>query len=356
MKVWKYSEMQQKVLTDLSLQGQTMVKPDELVGYFNEAFTEAETEIHALNQEYFLTKYYIPLAVGVGAYAMPQNIYLNKIRGVEYQNGSIYYHVKQFRRKEKFINTILTDNFGPADDYRYLITHHIPGQYQFELHPASRDAAVVPPVPNTLAMTMWYYRECVRVPTIGEYCNGEVFAPSQVTTGTSSIQTYAGSTQYGILSQGQPGAYPGSIAYITGDQVQFSPGPGGTLPAPLVAGVIYFIVAQGSNVIKLATTALNAAAGTTITLTTTGTIFFTMTVASTVAIQAASLIDIPEFSTFVMQWVKCRCYEKNTDPRLDAAMATLLQQRKNMVDSMSVAIVDDDDQVEPDFSSYQEHS
>ena len=357
MKVWQYQEMYTKIKNDLDLNDETFISPNEMVGYFNEALNEAESEIIDINAEYFLTKFYVPFTQGVGLYTLPSSIYANKIRGIMYTNGSTIYPVQRYKRRTKFQDLAFTDQYGQADDYRYILVNNVIGQAQVEFHPVARETAILPP--SNLAFTpivLWYIRNCVRVPVTGEYCNPELISPTQVNTGTSQIQTYAGTQSYGVPQQGIPGAYPGSIAYITGDAVQFQPGPAGSLPSPLVAGVTYYVIAGTGGLIGLATTLANAQANVPITLTTTGTVYLTLTIAATQNIINAELIDIPEFATFIMQWVKCRCMEKEGDPRLGNATETLAQQKKQMVDTLTNAIPDDDDEIPPDFSTYQEMS
>lgn len=355
MKIWTYEEMEAKVLRDLDLEDETFIKADEMIGYFNEALSEAESEIMVTNQDYLLTKFFVPMVQGQNRYDLPYNIYANKIRGLVYRNGAILYPIMQYRRKDKFMEIAMTEQYGINDDYRYLLVNDVPGQAKLQIHPVSRDTAILAPYAQKFTpVELWFIRNCARVPLVGEYCNPEVIATTQVDPGADTIQTYAGTTTQGIPQQGLPGAYPGSVAYKTGDKIILRPGPNGTLPSPLVPGTVYYAIAQGSGLIKLATSLANALAGTAIDLTTTGTVYQTMTVAATTAIVRATLIDIPEFATFIMQWVKCRCMEKEGDPRLAGAADTLAQQKKQMVDTLTEAIVDDDTTIEGDFTHYQE--
>lgn len=357
MKVWTYQESSTKVLTDLDLLDKAMISDNELIGYYNEAVLEAESEIISLNQDYFLTMAIVPVVAGTLRYNLPTNVFANRIRTIMYQNGAQIYEIKQYRRRDKFLSVALSDQYGAGDDYMYLLYNDVPGQAQIEFHPIMRDTAILGPVASIFnPVRMFYLRNAKRIPVIGEYTNLEVVAPTQVNTGTGQIQTYSGTSTYGIHSQAIPGSTPGSIAYVTGDQVKFVAGPNGTLPSPLVEGTVYWVIAGASGLIKLATTQANALAGTAITLTTTGTVYFTFQVAATVNIQQATLIDIPEFSTFVMQWVKCRCYEKEGDPRLPGAISTLAQQKQQMNDTLVKSIDDDDDRIQADFSFYNEMS
>lgn len=356
MKVWTYAEMSTKVLTDLDLLDKAMVGDNELIGYFNEAVLEAESEIITLNQDYFITMGILPVVAGTARYALPPSIFANRIRCIMYINGTNIYEIVQYRRKGKFREIAFTELSGQADDYRYVLYNDVPGQAQIEFHPTLRDTAIIAPVASIFKPVQIYYlRNCKRIPIIGEYANLEVIATAQVSG--STIQTYAGSATIGVHQQWVPGSTPGSIAYITGDAVKFTVGPGGTLPSPLVAGTVYYVILGVGGLITLATTQANAFSGVAITLTTVGTVLFTMQVAATTAIQQATYIDIPEFSTFVMQWVKCRCYEKDGgDPRLSGAIATLAQQKQQMIDTLVKSIDDDDDVIQMDFSSYNEMS
>ena len=361
MKVWTFLEASTKVLTDFDLLDETWVSPNELGGYFNEGIKEAEAEIIGTREDYFKTKYYIPFVAGVGQYPLPYNIYGNKIRGVIYANGSVIYPIKQYRRRFQFEDVALTDQYGQADDYRYILLNDIPGQAVFDMHPVARETAVLAPQASLFAPAIMYYiRHAQRVPMLAwntnaaEFCNPEIIATTQVSGNT--IQTYAGTTTYGVPQRGVPGGYPGSIAYITGDQVQLQPSPGGTLPTGLTAGTTYYVIALGSGSISLATTLANALASTAITLSSVGTGYHTMTVAATQNIVNACLLDIPEFAEFLMQWVKCRLLEKRKDPTLVDAAATLVEQKQQMVSTLTEAILDDDTEITGDYSHYQEMS
>jgi hypothetical protein len=82
--------------------------------------------------------------------------------------------------------------------------------------------------------------------------------------------------------------------------------------------------------------------------------FFTMKVKATRAIILATVIDIPEFSTFIMEWVKANCLFKEGDPRLQGCIAKLEQQRKQLNDTLSNREPDDDNTMELDLSFYED--
>ncbi len=355
MKIWTYKEMKQKLLVDLDLQDETFVTPNEMIGYFNEGITEAGSEIIVLNQDYFETRYYVPVLQGQSLYSLPYNIFANKIRGITYSNGTIIYQINQIRRKNKFENIAVINQFGATDWYGYVLRNNYAGPAQLEFHPVMRDTAVLAPVGSLFTpVIMDYLRDCNRVPLSDELCNPEVIATSQVDIAANTIQTYAGSKTYGTPQQGLPGPAPGSIPYVTGDVVQLVQGPGGALPAPLEPDTDYYVIDGGNGVIGLALSLQDALDGTAIDLTDVGTVYFNLWVRATTDIIDATIIDIPEFATFIMTWVKCCCLNKEGDPRLKGELDKLVEQKKQMVDTLTKGIDDDDDTIEADFSSYTE--
>jgi hypothetical protein len=70
----------------------------------------------------------------------------------------------------------------------------------------------------------------------------------------------------------------------------------------------------------------------------------------------ATIIDIPEFINFIMQYVKVRVLEKEKGPLFEAAITILQQQRKLMVDTLTDMVPDNDDTIDADFSHYGESS
>ncbi len=355
MKVWTYGEMMAKAILDLSLADEIFVTGDEMVGYFNEGIEDAAAEIIKIDEDYFLTKYFVPFLAGQSSYNLPDQIFANKIRGFMYINGSVIYPINRFRRRNKFENIALYNQYGQADDYMYYLTNDTVGQAQLQILPPARESAILAPANAQFTPAiLWFLRNFIRVPKNAELCNLELIATSQVSAAADTIQTFAGTQTIGIPQQGQPGACPSSIPYITGDAVVFTPGPNGTLPAPLVAGVVYYVIAGANGLIKLATTKANALANTAIDLTTVGTVYHTMKVQATSAIISATLIDVPEFSTYLIQWAKVCCLGKESDPRISTEADKLVAQKKQMVDTLTGGIPDDDDKIEADYTHYQE--
>lgn len=360
--LWTYEKMRKKILRDLDLEDELFISPDEMIGYFNEGLNEAASEIMSLNEDYFLTKAFIAVVQGVQEYPMPYNIYANKIRGIIYQNGSVRYPITQFRRKNKFEEISFSEQYYDQNWYKYLLTNDIPGQTKVVFHPPVRETAIISPYAGRFTpFIQWYTRDCNRIPLVGEWCNPELFALVQVNPlGDGGFINYAGTKNFGIVQQLKPGAYPGSVNYKTGDEVKFQTLPGGTLPTGMEEDVSYFIIVTNQTGtfgnFKLAETRQDAFLNNALPLTGQGTLGCVMFVKATVSIIDATLIDIPEFSTFVMQWVKTCCLPKDGDPRYEIEAKKLVQQKAQMVDTLTKAIEDDDDEIQADFSIYNELS
>jgi hypothetical protein len=361
-----YGFVKTKIEYDLDLQDETFIQNDEMVGYANEGLKECFGEILGLRQNYFLSKWFVPCVAGNDLFILPPNIYANKVRGVIYQNGSIIYTMKQLREKNLFENIAYVNQYGLSDEYRYLIRNDIPGVPCMQIVPPSRETAVFPPTANPfLPMLVYYIREHNRVPLTGEYYFTEVINPAAISSGNLITVAAGTGVQAAVLTgTSAPGtAYwpyvTSPIAYVTGDQVQLQPNPyvaGSVLPGGLVAGQTYYVIAQSSTTIQLATSLVNALAGNYIPFSTSGTGLFNLSVAGTAAQQNATLLDIPEFYEFIMQWMKVRCVEKEGDPRYEAMVAELQSQRKMMVDSLTEMIEDNDTEIQGDYAHYLELS
>lgn len=347
-KIWTMGGMSDKVREDTDLLEED---PDEqfitlsmMIGYFNEAIDEAEAEIMTIREDYFRTFDYMPIIEGVSEYPMPSNIYLQKLRGLVYANGTVIYPIHRFHTSQKFTGMAFAEQYGASDDYRYDIYNPSPSEGEkMVLFPPSRETAILPPLDSQFTpIKRWYIRNANRVPLVDDYTNVEIIRSDAINTVTNIITV-------------DP-VFP----YVTGDVVQvflddFAYLGGAILPTGLVADTDYYVIRATDTTIKLATTLVNAQAGTPIDLTNGGTNAFSMKVKATEAIIRATIIDIPQFSTFIMEWVKANCLYKDGDPRLVGCVAKIEQQRKMMQDVLPQAQEDEDQGlIEADFSFYTE--
>jgi len=145
-----WASFKAKVERDLDIQGEDFVRPDELIGYANEAIDEAESEILGLNQDYFLARSTIPLVTGIQSYSLPDNIFAKKIRRIVFNNGSSVYPVKHLKDWHKFESLALSEQFITADVYRYMLVNTTPGQPEI----------LISPIPSSSAtLDIWYTRQ-----------------------------------------------------------------------------------------------------------------------------------------------------------------------------------------------------
>lgn len=358
MKLWTYRETLDKVTNDNDLQeifdnDNAFVNKNEMIGYFNEALTKASTDIQAKSKDYFLTKAYPQMIQGEKQIALPENIMANKIRQLRYINGAINYEVLPYARSRKFDDMSITDQYGPNDYYMYTLMNDYSGQAMIEIHPAARETAIIP---SFTPLTLWYIRNCARVPLIGEFCNPELVLTASVDDAADTIQTVSGNKrQIGIPWQGQAGCAVGSLAYVTGDAIKVEAALNGTLPAPLVEDTTYYVIQLGSGLIQLATSKVNAKNGTFIDLTDVGTSGLIIRVQANETIVDATVLDIPEFNMYLIQFVKCKILAKERDPSLPAELEILRQYNEQMMDTLSDAVQDNhSDNIEADYSAYKE--
>lgn len=123
MKLWTYAEAKAKIQRDLDLTEETFVSDQELKEYFNDAIDEAEAEIHNLYEDYFLSEATITLAIGTNRYALPTDIYANKIRNLWFKQNDCWYQIKRTRHKDR-----PAQNIDKNLEYTFQIQHRTPSE------------------------------------------------------------------------------------------------------------------------------------------------------------------------------------------------------------------------------------
>jgi hypothetical protein len=505
-KFWSFSEAFSKVKMDTDTDeddpDETFITLEEFIGYFNEAIKEAESDIHKIDEDYFLTRDFVLTVPGVSEYDMPENIFADKIRGVRFNDGTTKYAVKRIKRAQMFSKiAALEDPMNASADYWHYIRNDTPGQRKFVILPPSREISVIPPMsPVAAFIQRWFIRNANSIPLPGQYTNPETLLPTafDVATGAitvaptfpyqtgdlvrfslkSSTFTMPGGLSAGVdyyvvrlsdtrikLAGSLAQARAAARGFITGDRIQEQPagvidgttGSDGntnftlstapyssasvevyvngiflrqgthytilgqtlTFLAPFIPvvgqeiDVTYFPVSTEPTTnpteVQEALTGLVDGANTIFTITqlpaspaalrvyadgillvqgthyevanktitfyvapavgvlldavydtsvfyfsTTGTGFFVMKVKATRQIIDATVIDIPEFADFIIEWVKARVQFKDADPRLSASVQVVEEKSRKMVETLEDREPDDDNTIEPDLSFYEE--
>lgn len=166
MKYPTYADMKAKVEQDLDFQDEEIVGPDEMLGYFNDAVRDAESEILGIYEDYFLNNKDIPITEGEAFYCLPEDIFATKIRGVVYHSGSLIYPIRRVRDMKKFQDVQVLDFYSSTSmNYRYIILNRSAAAgVQFQLIPPSRETA-------DNVVTVWYIREANRLVLDTDVCD-----------------------------------------------------------------------------------------------------------------------------------------------------------------------------------------
>lgn len=335
MKLWTYGQVRQKIEADMDLEDETFIKPNELAGYCNEAIDAAEAEIMKINEDYFLTRAYLAMNLGQTEFPLPDDMYAQKIRGLLYNDGSLLYGVKRIRGSLKFDILMNMNQFRPTDYYAYILMNGVQGaQSTIELVPPSRETAAA----SAKRLTLYYIRNAKRVPLIGEFTNRVDFTGDMISGSPTDAFMIP---NHGLKS---------------GDVIHIEPADS-TTPAFGAAGTLYWVTVISTSEFKVSTSLLDYKLGNFLSFSSGNSdqnYYFDVQVDQT--IQDATVLDIPEFTSFLLQFMKVRCYEKEPDPRYDAAVQALIAHQKQMIDTLTERTPDNDNTVELDLSAYREHN
>lgn len=149
---WTWKEIKDKVRRDLDLIEETFISSDEMLGYANEAIDEAEAEIHAIYEDYFLTSSAVSLVSGTSEYSLPSDIYAHKIRGIVYTSGDIIFQVPRIRDWNKFLKMAHETQYPDTTRYCYIIKNASAASGpKIVLFPQARET-------SSTVMTVWYLR------------------------------------------------------------------------------------------------------------------------------------------------------------------------------------------------------
>jgi len=138
MRYWTYSEIKDKVRGDLGIEQEEFVSASEMMGYCNAAIDDAESDIHSIYEDYFLTTSVITTVADQSAYTLPENIYASKIRGVV-MLGSNLYTIKRYSSTDSMFEVIESDKTSSNSDFKYLLTNNSAASgIEMELVPVPR--------------------------------------------------------------------------------------------------------------------------------------------------------------------------------------------------------------------------
>jgi hypothetical protein len=153
-KIWTAQEAIDRVQVEMDTEEETFIEESEYLQYINDAIDEAEAEIHSMNEDYFLTSQTLDLVAGTRQYALPTNIYANKLKLVQWKRSSA--DMRKMGRI-KVYQTAWAEELTDPDPQSYLIRNDgTTDGVEIEFYPT-------PQVTETAIITLWYLRNAERV-------------------------------------------------------------------------------------------------------------------------------------------------------------------------------------------------
>lgn len=147
-----------KVNRDLDLEEEEFIQASEMTEYINDAISIVEGHLVSmgLRDRYMYTRTTLNLVSGTADYALPTNIYEDKIKEIVYSNGATIYRVEllDHDRSEEEIEHL--NRFSTTEYYRYRIRNDGSATKYLQLIPASRETA-------TGVIKIGYFRDLERV-------------------------------------------------------------------------------------------------------------------------------------------------------------------------------------------------
>jgi hypothetical protein len=292
-----YSALRLFVQNKLDLRDEDFIDDAEILEYTEEALKYCEAEVHKLGIEdqYFVAHAPITLVNGKFDYALPSNIYGNKILKALYSNGTFTTPLKRVTDSRRFERSEDVRKYGTvtSGEYGYmLVNNDIRQGTRMRLYPTPTESS------TTLSTTG--------------------------TVATTAVLSALGSTS---------GVAPGW--FVSG--------------ASIASGTLVQTVDSGTQV-TMSAEGLAASVGETITFTEPRLqVWYIRRVAIPTA--DTDMIDFPEFWHFVAQHVVVNCLKKEVgNSRLQVEAITLEEYRKQMLETLTNMVPDQDTMIEQDLS------
>lgn len=149
-------QLTQQIQTDLDLisstgsiaRGDHFITPDEIKVHIRRSVSDAVALIHKLYEDYYLVPAKpINIISGTSEYALPSDLYVNKIRRVLYQESTNYSY-----KIRRIININEIPTITAEDRLRYLIINELNVGYRMKFYPT-------PNFTSASIITMWYIRK-----------------------------------------------------------------------------------------------------------------------------------------------------------------------------------------------------
>lgn len=160
-------EIRDKVIDDLDLYEETFVDEPEIDQFINEGIKKAESNIHTLYEDYFLSTYTISITPSEYLYDYPSDIYANKVRMIIFQDGNDAYEVKRaINVKENLLYEKVAQPTSGCTLKWYPINTASDG----------RKIRIFPNTSDTGTLEIWYIRNAAQLVNDGDVCDIDEFS------------------------------------------------------------------------------------------------------------------------------------------------------------------------------------
>ena len=295
-----YSDIKTFVQNKLDLNDEDFISDDEMLEYTEEALKFVEAEIHKLGIEdlYFETQSALPLVSGRSDYALPDNIYANKILRAVYSLGGDIYAVHRMRKLNRYED---------SESIRYAAD--TTGNYQYRI------VNIDPRVGTKIRL----------FPTPDED-SSDVSTTGDIAADSASITV-------------------ASTAGITAGDFVFAEG---------IARGTRVESVESSTTLTLTDAAYTTAATVDMRFIEPRLLIYYIRDVF-IPDDATDYIDVPEFWPVVAQHIIVNCLKKELgNPRLPAEQANLEAMRAQMIETLTNMVPDGDDEIEGDMGHYIE--
>jgi exonuclease VII small subunit len=139
-KYWTWAQVKEKIKNDLDLNKEVFVRAQELLEYCNEAIDEAESEIHALNQDYFRKETTLSVVQDQGYVSAPADLFGHMIREIVYDDGSELYRVSRVTEQSPLLYSQNQLRYTTQSDYRWYMVNEAAGDLRIKITPVPRNS------------------------------------------------------------------------------------------------------------------------------------------------------------------------------------------------------------------------
>ncbi len=150
MQLQTYAQAKAQVEVETDTQDESIITPEEMLGYFNSGIAKAEATIQGLFELYFLRSAYLSLTLGEEEVDLPADLYAYKIVKVYFKDGLDRYEVTRIRLSD------IVD-VEDTDEYQYNLESGTAGEgAKLILYPAAKET-------DQTKMRIWYIRNANRM-------------------------------------------------------------------------------------------------------------------------------------------------------------------------------------------------